>query len=154
MHGVGVIINHIWKKRIKFKMHKLIGWFLTFHFINISLVLFRAKELDDVIKVFKGMLGLNGVVISTEFAELINWFNPLSQYFILTGTKIDTFISVYIFEMILLGFVIIFLPKNSNDYLKSFRYSTENILFVVFSIVVFHFMQREYTESIFLYFNF
>ncbi len=154
IHGTGIIINHIWKKKIKINLHYTIGWFLTFNTINISLIFFRAKEWESAIKVLSGMLGFNGISVSTEFAKVINWLNPMSEYIWLTGIEMNTFISIHTFEMILIAFIIILFLKNSNTYLEKFEYSLKNAIFIVFSIVTFHFIQRNYSESIFLYFNF
>ncbi|MDF1876057.1 MBOAT family protein, partial [Sulfurimonas sp. SAG-AH-194-I05] len=60
LHGLGLITNHYWKKR-KIKMNQFLAWFITFNFVNITMIFFRAKEWDDVIKVLSGMIGLNEV---------------------------------------------------------------------------------------------
>ena len=54
LHGVALVIHRIWKQ-LGFGIHKLLAWFITFNFINITWVFFRAKEWDDALKVLHGM---------------------------------------------------------------------------------------------------
>ena len=62
LHGVALVIHRIWSE-LGFKMNKFLAWFITFNFINITWVFFRAKEWDDALKVLKGMFGLSGIVL-------------------------------------------------------------------------------------------
>ena len=52
----------------------MLGWLLTFGFVNFSLVLFRGKSMADALRVLKGMVGLNGILPSIRphfaFADL------------------------------------------------------------------------------------
>jgi len=54
MHGMALAIHRLWKS-LGFTMPKILGWFITFNFVNIAWVFFRAKEWEDAIKVIKGM---------------------------------------------------------------------------------------------------
>lgn len=60
LHGGALVIVHIWKQ-FGFRMNKILAWFITFNFVNIAWVFFRAKEWDDAEKVLNGMFGLNGI---------------------------------------------------------------------------------------------
>lgn len=62
LHGLALVTNHLWRKG-KLRMPKLLGWFLTFNFINASFVFFRAQSLEDAWKVLRGMLGLDGIIL-------------------------------------------------------------------------------------------
>jgi D-alanyl-lipoteichoic acid acyltransferase DltB (MBOAT superfamily) len=59
-HGGALVVNHVWKKR-KLPMPKLLGWLLTFLFVNFSFVLFRAKSLADAGKVLSAMIDFRSV---------------------------------------------------------------------------------------------
>jgi D-alanyl-lipoteichoic acid acyltransferase DltB (MBOAT superfamily) len=63
LHGAALVINHVWRKR-KWKMPAVLGWLITFNFVNFSFVFFRAREWSDAVKVLKGMCGLTGVDFS------------------------------------------------------------------------------------------
>jgi D-alanyl-lipoteichoic acid acyltransferase DltB (MBOAT superfamily) len=58
LHGIASVINRFWTNN-NLKMNKFIGWFLTFNFVNIAWVFFRAKSFKDAFKVIKAMLSVN-----------------------------------------------------------------------------------------------
>lgn len=68
MHGIGLVINHAWKKR-KLKMPAWLGWLITFNFVNVSFVFFRSKTLAGAMAMLKGMAGLNGVMLHKSLAK-------------------------------------------------------------------------------------
>lgn len=57
MHGFGLVINHIWRRK-KWPFPAWLGWLITFNFANVSLVLFRAPDWATVGKVLSSMIGL------------------------------------------------------------------------------------------------
>lgn len=64
MHGFAQFIHRIWQKA-NIKLPKWVAWFITFQFINLTWVFFRATSWDNAIKVLKGMVGLNGIGIAS-----------------------------------------------------------------------------------------
>jgi D-alanyl-lipoteichoic acid acyltransferase DltB (MBOAT superfamily) len=68
MHGAGLVVNHAWKKK-KLYMPKFLAWFITFNFVNISFVFFRAKSMDAAGRIMEGMAGLNGVTLHNSLAK-------------------------------------------------------------------------------------
>ena len=63
-HGLGVVINHCYIKFLNKKLNFYFSWFLTFNFVNISLVFFRSEETSHTINILKNMFGFNGFDIS------------------------------------------------------------------------------------------
>ena len=59
-HGTALAINHAWR-RARLPMPAALGWLLTFVFVGCTFVLFRAKTVHDAVKVFAGMLGMDGL---------------------------------------------------------------------------------------------
>ena len=68
MHGVILVINHLWRKRKFFVRPKnikasplslLLSWALTFLCIMTAMVMFRSDSIKAAIEVYKGMLGFN-----------------------------------------------------------------------------------------------
>lgn len=55
LHGAALIVQRIWSE-LGFRLNKFVAWFITFNFVNIAWVFFRAKEWDDALKVLKGMI--------------------------------------------------------------------------------------------------
>jgi len=126
MHGVALVVNRIWRN-LGFKLWSWIAWFVTFNFINISWVFFRAKEWDDATKVL-------GAMFSTNFIYTINHLEAI---------------------MLLLGFIITLLFKNSISYINSkFEFNFRQMgLFVALSFISILII-RLGAKSEFLYFNF
>ncbi len=69
LHGAATVIHRIWSG-FNIKMHRFLAWFLTFNFVNIAWVFFRAKTWDDAIKVLAGMFGMNGIKLSRSAAKV------------------------------------------------------------------------------------
>jgi D-alanyl-lipoteichoic acid acyltransferase DltB (MBOAT superfamily) len=153
LHGLALAIHRVWKN-LGFTMNKYLAWFITFNFVNIAWVFFRANEWEDAIKVLKGMFGFNSIVVSKQFANTFNYINPLNDFFILKGTKFSELISIYTLEFIILGFIIISL-KNSNEIIKDRKVFDNK--FIVWFAVLFGlsllYMNLS-SGSEFLYFNF
>lgn len=62
LHGIAIVLHRIWKD-LGFKMWGWLGWLITFNFVNIAWVFFRAKDLEGAGKVLGGMVGFGGVVL-------------------------------------------------------------------------------------------
>lgn len=60
LHGMASVIHRFWS-RLGLTLHKAVAWFLTFMFVNVAWVFFRARTWDDALKVLKGMIGANGI---------------------------------------------------------------------------------------------
>ncbi len=149
LHGIGMVVHRIWQK-IGFKLHKFIAWFITFNFVNITWVFFRAKDFDDAIKVLKGMFGLNGVVLPFSLSEKFRFLVDYGVEFnrIMENIDANTSVLVIIFAV----FAISVFAKNSYEFLVSFR-PKKVYLFItslLFAIAILKLNQI----SEFLYFNF
>jgi D-alanyl-lipoteichoic acid acyltransferase DltB (MBOAT superfamily) len=59
LHGLGIVTNHLWRKR-KRKLPPRLAWALTFAFVAIAFVFFRANSIHDALSVVSGMAGLRG----------------------------------------------------------------------------------------------
>jgi len=69
MHGAGLVVNHVWKKK-KLPMPAFLGWLITFTFVNFSFVFFRAKSLASARNVLEGMFGFNGVMLDKSLKKI------------------------------------------------------------------------------------
>ena len=75
LHGLGLVVNHIFNKLFNFKLLKIFSWFLTFTYVNLTFIFFRTQNFDDSIIVISKMFGLNkigeGVFLTKDFYILI-----------------------------------------------------------------------------------
>jgi len=59
LHGFASMIHKFWQEK-GLIMPKILGWFVTFLFINITWVFFAANSFAEALNVLRGMAGLNG----------------------------------------------------------------------------------------------
>ncbi|MEK4106574.1 MBOAT family O-acyltransferase [Paenibacillus sp. FSL R10-2791] len=64
LHGVGQAVEKCWG-RWGFSLPKWLSWLLTFIFVNITWVFFRAEHISQAFRLLKGMSGLNGVSLQS-----------------------------------------------------------------------------------------
>lgn len=148
LHGAGIIVNHYWRKT-KIKLHHIAAWFITFNFVNIGFVFFRATDIESAGKVLSGMVGLNGVVLPTFLASKLAFLENFGIEFggfveHIQGTNFTPLWLVF-------GFVLVLFMKNSSTMIKT-KYNTLDLLFLLSISVISIGYIDEYNE--FLYFNF
>jgi hypothetical protein len=149
LHGMALIIHRVFTYS-GIRISRFLAWFITFNFINISWVFFRAREWEDAIKVIKGMLGLSGVMLPNKFSEILQFDDT-------AGVKFgDIFANFYgdsdMLVWIVLGFFLVLFFNNSNQMLYQFRMSNKMLIFIAFNLSI-GLMNISKTSE-FLYFNF
>lgn len=147
LHGAALVIHRLWKS-FGLTMNKYLAWFITFNFINIAWIFFRAKEWDDAIKVLKGMFG--GILLLPY--DLVEKFPALKNFFVPGDVFMDIKGGDETLFWLLGAFLVTLLMKNSSQTLEKFlpnwRYT---LLFLIFSLAgILNLMH----VSEFLYFNF
>ncbi len=105
LHGVAVVVHRIWKNSNR-QMNKILAWFLTFNFVNIAWIFFRATSWGDAMKVITAMF-------SFQFGN---------KHF-----SISTEMGVWLVA----AFLVIFYMKNSNTLQDRFLASKKNLLLLL-----------------------
>jgi len=129
LHGIALVIHRAWSK-LGFKLWTWLAWLITFNFINIAWVFFRAKEWDDAVKVLSGMFSLN----------MPRNLNIMELFYVLM-------------------FLIVIFFKNSNEIIQ-IKLSKNMILFITSFLMIVSILQLTnimiQTDKVseFLYFNF
>ena len=98
LHGVGLIINHTFIKHFNFSFNKYISWFLTFNYVNFTLIFFRSKTIESSLDIIQSMIGLNGLNIY------------------MVSDK-----SLFLIFIFLLAIIITFCFKNSNYLIENYN---------------------------------
>ena len=132
LHGLALIVHRLWLK-MNIEMNKYLAWFLTFNFLNITWVIFRANEWRDAIKVFKAMFGFEGIGL--------NYY----QYFPYTG---------WIFSpmTVIIVFLIIAMKKNSSYFVD--HLIIDSRVLVAFFVLFYACVINLSVTTEFLYFRF
>lgn len=152
LHGAALCIHRLWS-RTGIRMNRAIAWFLTFNFINIAWVFFRAQSFGDALGILKGMAGLNGIVVSPNLAGNAFW-QSLAAIGIRFGewraNLPEAEAAQYFFCLVLIPFVL--MTKNSNELLKRFSPNWKNALAVSLMMIAGLLLLNR--ASTFLYFTF
>ena len=149
MHGIAIIVHRLWSI-VGVTLNKYVAWLLTFNFINFSWVFFRAENLEDAIKIIKGMLGLSGVVLPNFLKNLIDlfWDEGIKFGDVYSNFNNDSEISLWI----LIALIVCLLFKNSNQIIDTISISNKKAVLIVFMLSV---SLMHFNKNIdFIYFNF
>jgi alginate O-acetyltransferase complex protein AlgI len=87
LHGIALVVNRVWQE-IGIKMPVFLAWFITFNFVNIAWIFFRAKDWSDAIKVLVGMFltmpilspGIDRLLLEDSVAKFV--FFTMAAFFI------------------------------------------------------------------------
>ncbi|CAM4408252.1 MBOAT family O-acyltransferase [Paenibacillus tarimensis] len=60
LHGAALVVHRLWSSKVR-PLPAWCGWLLTFLFINLTWVFFRAENLSQAFRLLKGLAGLNGI---------------------------------------------------------------------------------------------
>lgn len=148
LHGSALVIHRVWKK-LGFKMNSFLAWFITFNFINIAWVFFRAKEWDDALKVLGGMF-FGQVVLPENFASKVGFLSDWGVQFATVFERIQGKENTITF--LILAFIMVLTLKNSSQLKDTFQTSYKNLIFTL--ALLFTAMSMMSRVSEFLYFNF
>ncbi|MEA3323294.1 MAG: MBOAT family O-acyltransferase, partial [Patescibacteria group bacterium] len=149
LNGLGIATNHYWKKT-KIKMNKVLGWFITFNFVNITFVFFRAKDWSDAVKVLSGMFNFDNIVLPNILASKLSF---LTQYGIEFGGYIANIKgNAETVIWLIVGFVLVLFFKNSMEKLAFFTLNYRTVLLAGIAFFISILSLNKVSE--FLYFNF
>ena len=69
-HGSAMVVNRVWAHH-GLKMNRFLGVFITFTFVTLTVVLFRSRDMTATLKMFRGMVGLDGVSLPQGLQALM-----------------------------------------------------------------------------------
>lgn len=125
LHGFALVAHRFWSK-LGGKMPAVIAWIITFNFINITWIFFRAKDMGDAVKVILGMVTFE------------NWVSPEhSDWLLLLG-----------------ALLLCLLFRNTASHLNNTRPKTLSLLAASLMAATALLYMSIHEVSDFLYFNF
>jgi hypothetical protein len=131
-------------------MNSILAWFITFNFINIAWVFFRAKEWNDAVKVLSSMFSLDNLVLPGLLSSKLTFLNQYGVEFggFLGNIKGDYFTPIWLIA----GFILILVFKNSMQKLENFKFNYSTAVFAGILFISGVLSLNKVSE--FLYFNF
>jgi len=154
LHGAALVLHRAWK-RCRFKMPGALAWLLTFGFVNVAWVFFRARTMDDALRVLRGMVDVGSVFhlpVEDIPTAYLAWGGWLSDY-LLTGLPNGLAMNILCFGAVTVAFTIVS-QKNSIELMKEGGYSVAKLsgALVLFCVAVYAMMVTE--STVFLYAKF
>lgn len=149
LHGIAIVLHRAWQQMGQ-KMNTVLAWVITFNFINITWIFFRAKDWTQASNIIQGMMGGNGIMLPEKYAKYVgNVQESILQF----GTVYEHIngksqTSTYI----ILGFIMVLVLKNSMQLVEEFKPNRLNLLFTLALFLTGVSMMSRVSE--FLYFNF
>ena len=151
-HGAALVVQRIWSE-LGFRLNKFLAWFITFNFVNIAWVFFRAKEWDDALKVLKGMFGLSGgLALNSRLEKKVGFLREYSVKFGEWNPNIQIDSTNTLLYYLISGFAVSLLFKNSVQKLQGFKLGGLNLILAVLCFTLGALNLHKMSQ--FLYFNF
>ena len=151
LHGLALVTHRLWNS-LGFYLPKPIAWLLTFNFINFTWVFFRAKNLDDALRIIIGMTNINSILNHQATLTSQGTWGGTSSVYLLEWLPRTLAANILCLISVLLAFYIIS-QKNSFELMKE-RLSNRKLsaAFLLFCIAMYSIMITK--SQVFLYFNF
>jgi len=134
LHGFALIVHRSWNT-LGFKMNKILAWFITFNFINLTWVFFRAENFSSATELIKNMFNIYSIELLTKENLLLH---------------IDS--KPKVFLIILLAILLVSVGKNSNYFIEKFKPNKIYLFSFLMMFLIATLNLNKY--QIFLYFNF
>ncbi len=82
LHGMGLLINHAWRRlrgnlERPHPVYRAFCVVLTFGFVVVTWVVFRADDMSAAVNIVTGMAGMNGVVLPATYADHLGALAPV-----------------------------------------------------------------------------
>lgn len=147
LHGTALVVHRLWQK-LGFRLNSVVAWFITFNFINITWVFFRANNFESAIKVLKGMF-VGDFVLPASLAEKMlfmkEWELPFGVWSKMYANE------SYLWLWMLGAFFVLLALPNSMEWKKKFK---TNFLYMLFTVLFLLSIFMLHRKSEFIYFNF
>ena len=123
------------------RFYKIVCWFITFNFINITWVFFRAENVEGALNLLKGMFGIVWVELPYNARLIPHFLNAIQG-------RNDTII------YLVLAFILCLACKNSIEYTQRFKANVLTFIITMFVLYIPIIMLGLKPYEPFLYFNF
>ena len=152
LQGLATVCYNVFTKVTRIQLPYIVSWFITYVFIVLSFVYFRATSIEQAHAIFK-------TLFTPEFASVQAFVQVPSALFA-EAASLQLFAQPMNSPVIILGALIVamlisFFTKNSVELLERFTFSWRTIfslqILTIVSLLRIFYVQK---ESVFIYFNF
>lgn len=125
LHGMALVIVDVWKK-IGFKMNIILAWLITFNFLNITRVFFRADNASDALHILHTMI-FGQIVLPEKMEKSLDFLSlhniSFGEYLFHLRTGSHAILAL------VLAFIVILYLKNSSELMENMTPNKRNIFF-------------------------
>jgi len=148
LHGLAILAYRMWGK-INIAIPDVLAWALTFNFVNMAWIFFRAKNFPDAIAILKGMLGFGQIALPKAIALKLSFLNAYGIQFNIAETSANlTKPAIFI----IMATITVLCFHNSNELVLKFKPDAVH-LFCVMTVLLISILHLG-GHSEFLYFQF
>jgi alginate O-acetyltransferase complex protein AlgI len=161
LHGVALIIHRVWKE-LDLRMWNWLSWLVTFNFINVTWVFFRAENIESAQNVLRGLIDYKSA-FESNLADYptssLAWLGTGADYFS-NYFPASLVVSMNSFFMIIFAFVVISFKNTSQISGDAHRLERSNVISfpkLIYASLLFisaALIMLSTSSTIFLYFNF
>jgi D-alanyl-lipoteichoic acid acyltransferase DltB (MBOAT superfamily) len=148
LHGIAMILYRIWSS-VGFTLPIWLSWFITFNFVNVTWVFFRADSFDDALKVLRGMFAgpiVLPAALQSKLGFLSDWGVHFGSYLEAVGAGMYDVVKLFLALSILL------VAKNSIQMTFETRMTYTKVAYSAVLFLVSVLSMNRISE--FIYFNF
>lgn len=132
--------------------YKILCWFITFNFINLTWIFFRSETLEGALNLLKGMMGWHGIKLPS-LLEKISYFKSLSSSFQFGDIMENLHGNGYaLLCFVVYGLFHCLVFRNASEQLYAFKPNYQNLIFLL-ALSSLALLYIDNTTQ-FLYFNF
>ncbi|MDC0127425.1 MBOAT family protein [Methylophilaceae bacterium] len=157
LHGFALIILSLWRK-IGWKIPMVLSWFITFNFVNIAWVFFRADNFNAAINIIGAMFGITQKSIPLDYIDSMSILIgiPLLPY--VPNFSTNAIFPSYLFLYLLILMLFVLFASNINKaYQSPNQASTISYTKLILGVLAFSisiiFLGMS-SSQVFLYYNF
>lgn len=152
LHGIFNVITKT-SKRFFEKMHPALSWIITFVFINITWIFFRADSISDALTLIHRVCELDFGPINTNLVTVFELVEIETIASLLLGTPLHNIHKyIYIVGFFAIAYILLLGFKNAKEKMDTFKPTLRNSITTVILLVWSIFSMSG--MSTFLYFNF
>ena len=83
IHGIALSINHVFKaKKIQLNWPSFVVFPLLFLYLNVTWVFFKAETFSSAMRILKGMVGMNDMIIPESYEAKLGFIMPILEPFL------------------------------------------------------------------------
>lgn len=130
MHGVAIVINRIFKEKIK-TIHPALLWIVTFSFINIAWIYFRAPSISEGTLLVKKILYCDFSTIDYNIVQCFD-LPELEVFLGILGLSLSPYIVIACFAITVCA---VLYTKNTSERLDSFKANISMMIIIPFLLI-------------------